>query len=223
MERLLRPFQAAASAILPEEISFIDQRIGALHAKLDSLYRLSQSLETRDSLSEQIDRLQKEARRLERLLTEKERNVEFERASDRITEGFNHYLRCIKEADESTWTKSDSVSVRISERQTRYFIGLRPARPQLGGTLTIYFNFAYHFALLNLTRYTDCHFPGIAVLDVWPDIAKGASIRDRLALVLEPFVRLANHLASPIQVISTCRAISPLPDAHLIRLTETWR
>jgi hypothetical protein len=64
----------------------------------------------------------------------------------------------------------------------------RHVLPQLGGTLRIYFLFAYYYALLNLCRFAECHYPRLVILDLVPDIAKGETMRDRAGLVLEPFV-----------------------------------
>jgi hypothetical protein len=126
--------------------------------------------------------------------------------------------------DETSWTKGGAVIVRVTERRAQYLISGRPAKSQLGGTLTIFFLFAYHYALLNLSRFSDCHYPGLAVLDLFPEIAKGVAIRERLNLVLDPFVRLFQdpHI-KPVQVIATARDFPPRPDVHFNRLEHIWR
>ena len=96
--------------------------------------------------------------------------------------------------------------------------------PQRIGKLTLYFLFAYHYALLNLSRYPDCHYPGLAVLDFYPDIAREAALGDRLQLVLGPFVQLALEKdLEPIQVIATSRGLPERPNINFIYLTEVWR
>jgi hypothetical protein len=116
------------------------------------------------------------------------------------------------------------VSVSISERRTQLSIGGRPAKPQLGGTLMIYFLFAYHYALLNLTQHDDCHYPGLTILDFYPDIARENALGDRLHLVLGPFVQLSrDKRIEPIQVIATSRGLPKRPHIHYIHLTEPWR
>jgi hypothetical protein len=103
-------------------------------------------------------------------------------------------------------------------------IGGRSAKRQLGGTLTIYFLFAYHYALLNISKYADCHHPGLTILDFYPDIAREAALGDRLHLVLGPFVQLASHKdIAPIQVIATSRGLPERPNINFIHLTEVWR
>ena len=204
VENALLPFQAAVAAIIPEEVALIDQAIGARNEKREALQRLVASLERRNQISGQIDELQSEARRLEVILASKEESADLEEASDRLTDGFNTYLNRIRSFDDKSWTKSSPVTVRITDRNTRFLIDRRPAMSQLGGTLMIYFLFAYHFALLNLTRFSGCHYPGLTILDLFPEIIDGVTIRDRLGMVLEPFVELSEDPAiAPIQVIAT--------------------
>jgi hypothetical protein len=224
LESTLRPFQANASSILPEEVALIDQKIGALNARLEALERLHGPLQTRDALSAEIDALQAEVHRLEASLAAKEEKVEFETASDRLSEGFNTYLNAIRSRDKTSWTTGGAVSVRVMERRTQYVISGRAARPQLGGTLTIYFLFAYQYALISLNRFPECNYPGLTILDFFPDIANSVAIRDRLSLVLEPFVELArDEDMDPIQIIATTRDFPERPDVNLIQLTQIWR
>jgi hypothetical protein len=150
--------------------------------------------------------------------------MDYDKAGDRLADGFNTYLNTLRTADPATWIKTGEVSVAINDRPTQLFIGTRPAKPQLGGTLTIYFVFAYQYALLNLTRYGDCHYPGLAILDFYPDIAKESALGDRLLLVLSPFVELSQDKSiEPIQVIATSRALPDNPHINYIRLTDPWR
>ena len=94
---------------------------------------------------------------------------------------------------------------------------------QLGGTLRIYFLFAYHYALLNLCRFAEYHYPGLVILDLVPGIAKGETMRDRIGLGLEPFVFLAEGPGTtPIQVIATSRGFGEHPGMNLIHLRHTW-
>lgn len=220
----LRPFQASISAIVPEEIALIDQQIGALNARKQTIDALRGPIEASADLDDEMLVLKDQIAELEDSVAKREENVNFELANKRIGEGFNSYLNSIRNADSATWTKTGDVSASISERRTQLSIAGRPAKPQLGGTLTIYFLFAYHFALLNLSRYKDCHYPGLTVLDFYPDIAKETALSDRLHLVLAPFVRLSqDSTIEPIQVITTSRALPKRPHINYINLTEVWR
>ena len=224
VEHSLRPFQASLSAVVPEEVALIDQRIGALNARRQTIEALQGPLRTSDELTTEISLLKAEIKELESSVAKHESKVDFEKAGVRLDEGFNTYLNTIRLADERSWTKTGEVSASVSERRTQLSIGGRPAKPQLGGTLTIYFLFAYHYALLNLTRYSDCHYPGLTILDFYPDIARETALSDRLHLVLSPFVQLSLDVGiEPVQVIATSRALPKRPHINYIYLTETWR
>jgi hypothetical protein len=224
VEGALLSFQAAAAAIMPEEVGLIDQEIGARNEKSEALQRLTGPLQRRDEISAEIDRLQSEAKQLESILADKEEKVELETASDRLADGFNSYLNALRQLDSTAWTKSSQVVVHLTERTTRFLIGSHAAIPQLGGTLMIYFLFAYHYALLSLTRFPDCHYPGLTILDLFPDIIEGVAMRDRLSLVLEPFVELSERQdVSPIQVIASGNDFPSSPVVNRIALEEVWR
>ncbi len=224
IEHTLRPFQAEASGVFPEEVSLIDQAIGSRNEKLEALRRLNRPLQLREELSREIDALQSRSKELESLLAQHEEKAEFEAASDRLEMGFNTYMNAISRVDETSWMKNGQIRVRITDRNTRFLIGNRPAQSQLGGRLTIYFLFAYQYALLNLSRFPECHYPGLTVLDLFPELVDGIAIRDRLALVLKPFVDLSKDpQIEPIQVIATGNDFMSQPDVNRIELRNVWR
>jgi hypothetical protein len=223
LEQVLRPFQASASAVVPEELALIDQRIGELNARRQTIEAFHSPLEMSEKLGAEINRLQSEIKDLESRVAKNENKVDFDEAGDRLSEGFNTYLNTIRTRDPSTWTATGEVSVSVSERRTQLSIGGRPAKSKLGGTLTIYFLFAYHYALLNLSRNPDCHYPGLTILDFYPDIAKESALGTRLHLVLSPFVELSqDKTIEPIQVIATSRALPKRPHINYIELTDIW-
>jgi chromosome segregation ATPase len=224
LDTLLRPFQAAASGLLPVEVALLDQRIGMLQTRRDTIEALRGPLEESADLAIEISELQSEIRKLEAKVSERQQTADFEKAGDRLSDGLNAYLSTIREQDERSWTKSGEASASISENRTLLKIGSRSAKKQLGGTLMIYFLFAYNYALLNLSRYPDCHYPGLTMLDFYPDIAQESALGDRLHLVLGPFVQLSlDGEIAPIQVIATTRALPERPNINFIRLTEVWK
>ena len=165
-----------------------------------------------------------EIRKLEAKVSERQQIADFEKAGDRLSDGLNAYLSTIREQDERSWTKTGEVSASITENRTLLKIGARSAKKQLGGTLMIYFLFAYNYALLNLSRYPDCHYPGLTMLDFYPDIAQKSALGDRLHLVLGPFVQLSlDGEIAPIQVIATTRTLPERPNINFIHLTEVWK
>jgi hypothetical protein len=119
IEQTLRPFQASLSAIVPEEIALIDQRIGTLNARRQTVEALHGPLDASAKLGAEISQLQSEIKELESSIAKREDSVDFERAGDRLGEGFNIYLNAIRKADETSWTKTGEVSVSVSERRTQ--------------------------------------------------------------------------------------------------------
>ncbi|MBI1682693.1 hypothetical protein [Caulobacter hibisci] len=224
LETTLRPFQANASQLVPESVALLDQKIGGLGARKQSLDRLYDPLRERDAFSARIDQLRREALDLEARVAAHEEGASFESASDWLSEGFTTYLNRIRAMDPQTWTKGGAVTVRVSDRKTNFFIDGKPAKTQLGGTLTIYFSFAYQYALLDLMRRPGTHYPGLAVLDAFPDIAKGAGLRTPMGVVLRPFVELAaQQEIAPVQVILTARDFPTSEPVHFIPLRDVWR
>lgn len=224
LEILLRPFQAAASGIVPAEVALLDQRIGTLQSQRDTIEALRGPLEESEGLATEIVQVRSEIRKLEERVSERQQIADFEKAGDRLSDGFNIYLNTIHEQDDRSWTKAGEVSASITENRTLLKIGARSAKKQLGGTLMIYFLFAYNYALLNLSRYPECHYPGLTLLDFYPDIAQESALGDRLHLVLGPFVQLSSDKnIRPIQVIATTRALPERPNINFIRLTEVWK
>jgi hypothetical protein len=210
--------------VVPEELALIDQRIGELNARRQTIEAFHGPLEMSDQLSAEIAELQSGIKELESRIEKSENKLDFDRAGERLSDGFNTYLDTIRTRDPTTWTTTGDVSVLVNERRTQLSIGGRPAKSKLGGTLTIYFVFAYHYALLNLSRHPDCHYPGLTILDFYPDIAKESALGDRLLLVLSPFVELSQDKSiEPIQVIATSRGLPESPHINYISLDEIWR
>lgn len=223
LDMLLRPFQAAASGIVPEEVALLDQRIGTLQARRDTVEALRGPLEESANIATEIGQLRTDIAELQAKVASKEQVADFEKAGERLSDGFNTYLNTIRELDSKSWTVTGEVTASISDRGTQLQIAGHTAKKQLGGTLTIYFLFAYHYALLNLSRYPDCHYPGLTLLDFYPDIAQENALGDRLHLVLGPFVQLSlGKDIVPIQVIATTRALPERPNINYIQLTEVW-
>jgi hypothetical protein len=220
----LLPFQSSAAAIMPQEASALDQTVGSLTQKIETVGRLRVPLQNRESLSAEIDKRRAEAKVLEASASGHEEKIEYEVAADRLSAGFNTYLNAIRAEDPDSWTKGGAVSIRIDERRTKIMFGDRPAKDQLGGTLTLFFLFAYHYALLSLSRFNECHYPGIVVLDLFPDIAKGVALGERIGLVLHPFIGLlARDDMQEGQVIMTSRDYTGDAGVNLIQLTHVWR
>ncbi len=220
---LLQPVRSAAAAVLPPEIAVIDRNIGQLHEQLLQIERVSRSLSLRERLSEQIDEIQAETAKLEQEVARQGGELDFERAGDALEDAMNTYLNAIKQASPTSWTHKP-VRVRIDEKRTRFLIGEQKKwSTQLGGTLTLYFLIAYHYALMNLTKDEQCNFPGFLVLDFPAELPDGSSIQDKENFVIEPFVKLLETENFPkCQVIAAGNAFESLAGANRIEFSKVW-
>ena len=218
---MLRPIRAAAAAILPPQIGLLDMNVGQKQEQIAQIDRVARSLAYRDVLNDEIQKIQQETTALEQEVAAQSSTLDFGRASDDLQDGMVTYLNAIKKAVPSSWTQKEP-RVRLDERRARFTVGDRKWETQLGGTLTIYFLIAYHYALMGLVQFDHCHFPGFLVLD-FPAELDGTSIRDTENFAIEPFVTLLSQEAfSGCQVIASGVAFENLKGANRIEFTKVW-
>jgi hypothetical protein len=218
---MLSPVRAAAAAVLPPQIGLLDMSMGQKQEQIAQIDRVGRSLSYRDVLNDEIHKIQQETTALEQEVAAQSSSLEFGGASDALQDGMVTYLNAIKAAVPSSWTQKEP-QVRLDERRARFTVGDRKWDTQLGGTLTIYFLLAYHYALMCLMRIDHCHFPGFLVLD-FPAELDGTSIRDTENFAIEPFVTLLSQEAfSRCQVIASGVAFENLKGANRIEFTRVW-
>jgi hypothetical protein len=223
LRNMLRPIRSAAAAVLPPELGVIDMHIGQHQERLTQIDRIGNSLSYRDVLSTRIDTIQAEAGRLEAEVATQSAALDFERASDQLADGMNAYVNSIHKKAPTSWTQ-DEVRVRLDERRFRFLVGDRRWNSQLGGTLSLYFLIAYHYALMSLADKEGCHFPGFVALDFQAELEDGPSVADRENFVLEPFIELlVTEPYSGCQVIAAGAAFENLVGAHRIEFSKIWK
>ena len=220
---VLRPVRSAAAAVLPPEIGVIDMQVGQLQEQLAQIERVSNSLAHREVLTQQIEQIQVESAAIEQEVARQSAALDFERASDRLQDGMTTYLNSIKKAAPTSWTQKEA-RVRINEKKVRFLVGDRKWDSQLGGTLSLYFLIAYHYALMTLTKEESCHFPGFLVLDFPAELEDGSSIKDKENFVVEPFVDLlALDGYHNCQIIAAGGAFEGLKGANRIEFSKIWQ
>lgn len=223
VRNMLRPIRSAAAAVLPPEIGVVDMQIGQLQERLALIDRVSNSLSYREVLSGQIDSIQAEVGRLEADVASQSAALDFERASDQLADGMNSYLNSIHKKQPTSWTQKE-VRVRLDEKRSRFFVGDRRWDSQLGGTLSLYFLIAYHYALMHLVAHGGCHFPGFVALDFQAELEDGSSVADKENFVLEPFIELlATKEFAGCQLIAAGAAFENLVGAHRIEFKKIWK
>ena len=221
LQQQLRPVRVAAASVLPPELAVFDQETGRLHERIAQLKRVRSALDKRESLAAEIEANKKEVAALQVELEQQSVKINFETAGDLLTDGMNTYLNAIEAIKPKSWTQQP-VDFVLRDRTFAVRIGQRSWRAKLGGTLTLFFMMAYHYALMTLTGKDRCHYPGFCVLDFPPQL-DGVKVSDSENFVLEPFVRmLAQSDKPPMQVIAAGSSFASIEGANRIQFTKIW-
>ncbi len=221
-QELLRPVRKASAAILPPELSAVDIQIGRLQERLKQLERIGLTLERRSQLSSQITQIQKEVLALQDDVNSGHRSIDYEGAADMLADGMNSYLNQIKELNPKSWTQ-ESVGVQLSDRETTIRVGRSRWDTKLGGTLTLYFLIAYHYAMMQLSAFGGRNYPGFCMLDFPAELEDGSSVADKENFVLEPFIAsFSRSTAASAQIIVAGSSFEKLAGAHRIELSRIW-
>ena len=218
----LAPARAAAAAIIPPDLAILDMGTGRLQERLHQLNRVRASLARREELSQQINEIQQQVADLQGEVADQKGDVDYEKASDLLTDGFNNYLNKINAKEAGAWSQP-AVSARVREHGTKITVGNGAWATKLGGSLTLYFLIAYHYALLSLVGKEGCHYPGLVILD-FPGKIEDITISDRENFVVEPFVDLtAKAELKRTQFIAAGSAFKDLKGANRIVFTRVWK
>ena len=133
----------------------------------------------------------------------------------------NTYLNAINELKPNSWSQQE-VDFVLQDRAFAVRIGKANWQIKLGGTLTLFFMVAYHYALMTLTGKDRCHYPGFCILD-FPAQLDGVTMSDSENFVLEPFLQMMKHPDQPTrQIIAAGSSFAGLAGAHRIELTNVW-
>jgi predicted nucleic acid-binding Zn-ribbon protein len=222
-ESQLYSIRRASASILPPEIAVLDQNIGQMQERVRQLERMKSALDLREALSREIDELQKEVTELENEVNELSQKINYEKASDKLSDGMTTYLNSLVAQNQQLWTQG-RINWKLRERGFNVTIANSKWSTKLGGTLLLYFLLAYHYALLNLTSDSDCHYPGLIILDLPAKLEDGSTVKDQENFILEPFVRLIQITGMQnTQVIVTGDSFEQLENANRIELDRVWK
>jgi hypothetical protein len=196
-------------------------KMGQKQEQIAQIDRVAKSLAYRDVLAQEIQAIQQETSTLEQDVARQSGALDFEKASDQLRDGMITYLNAIKKAVPSSWTQREP-KVDLDERKARFLVGDRRWDTQLGGTLSLYYLIAYHYALMGLVRFDYCHFPGFLVLD-FPAELDGTSTRDTENFAVEPFVALlSGEEYRGCQVIAAGVAFENLQGSNRVEFSKVW-
>ena len=221
-QQLLRPARMVAAAILPPELGIADMSLGRLQEKRHQLERIKSSLGRRETLAKQIKDIQAEIDVLNNSVIHQTRGVDYQLVADRLSDGMNTYLNKLNKAHKDAWVVGD-VAFEIGDRTFKIRVGKANWQTKLGGTLTLYFLLAYHYALMDLVRFPESHFPGLLLID-FPAEMEGATIADKENFVIEPFIDLmAQDGMQNCQMIAAGSSFAGLEGAKRISLSHIWK
>jgi hypothetical protein len=167
----LAPFRAVVSALVSEQISATDMELGELNERQRQLGRLKGAVELGLKLGSEITEIEKRIRPLDETVSAMIRATDFDDASKVLADGMNEYLHAINRLKPGIWPHND-VSLDISANSFRFKVGSKKWQAALGGTDSLYFLMAYHYGLLTLSAQAQCHYPGLAILDMHPFIRR---------------------------------------------------
>lgn len=223
LDTALRPTRAAAAAILPPDLTLLDQETGRINEQLRTLDNISRALEVRNSLASDIDTISAELQALEAIVSNLTEAVDFERAADTLADGFNTYFNTLNTGDPTRWPEG-AAAVRIRAKQFDVTLDGQAWKPKLGATYACFFLNGYHYALLSLSGREGFKYPGFAIIDFPPTLADGRELTDEENYLIEPYVELLQRL-QPVttQLIVAGRAFVDLAGARRIELTDVWR
>jgi hypothetical protein len=202
-----------------EQVAAIDMSLGELNERQKHLNRLKRAVASGAELTAEIAAKEREIEPIEARVNELQRAADFDDAAKKLADGMNEYLSEINKLKPKVWPHN-YVAVDISDRRFSIKVGSKKWSAALGGTDSLYFLMAYHYALLALSSHPECHYPGLVILDMPAEFA-GEEIKDMENFILQPFIDLlAREDMSNAQLIVTGASFAGLEAANRIELKD---
>ena len=211
------------TAALHVNVSAIDVEIGRLQERVVQVERLRDLVTRRDDLTARLDQMAAQISALEAQIAKTRTSLSLESASDVFSDSMMDYLNVLNRSRRDRWTQGQ-VGLDLRLRGFAFTVSGSRWQRRLGGSLTLYFLLAYHFALLRLSGQPDRHYPGFAVLDLPATLEDGANVKDKENYILDPFsASMKKGKLRGCQLIAAGSTFEDLKDAHRIELTTVWR
>ena len=221
IENQIQPTRRAMMAVLPPDLLIMDNEIGRLQEQLSQIERIGKSLSHREDLASKVQEIRRQVVELESEVSRLTAELDYEGASDRISDSMNDYVKSLVKDGNHLWSQRE-ISFSLREKDFKARVGRGNWKSQLGGTLSLYFLFAYHYALMSLVQYPECNYPGLCIID-FPAEVEGLSVEDEENFVLNPFIELMKpELFENTQLITAGRSFEHLIGANRVELTKIW-
>lgn len=223
LEEQIQLTRMSISSVVPTEVPLIDNQIGRIQERIQQLKRLKNTLQLRNKLSKDIEKLENHIKSLENETDTLGEKLSLQDFNDILSDGMNTYLNILKKGDDNRWPE-DAVSVEIKEKGFSINVGKGKWQSKLGATLKCYFLLSYHYSLMLLSRRDGCHYPGFGIVDFPPTLADGAVIADKENFLIEPFIDLINNNLSRCgQLIVTGNSFVKVEGANRIELKKVYK
>ena len=221
IESQIEPTRTAVMAVLPSDLLIMDSEIGRMQEQLSQIERIGKSLSRREELASEAKDIRKQVAGVDAEVSRLSSELDFEGAADHISDSMNEYVKALVIDKTSLWTQRE-ISFSLREKDFKARVGRVSWKAQLGATLSLYFLFAYHYALISLVQYPECNYPGLCILD-FPAEVEGVTVEDKENFILNPFIELmgADEFQNS-QLIAAGRSFEGLIGANRLRLTRIW-
>ncbi|MBK8616886.1 MAG: hypothetical protein IPN96_07190 [Anaerolineales bacterium] len=197
--------------------------IGRLQERIRQLERIKRILDEHKNISTKIEKLKEKEENLKAKIQSESKKVDYETASEWLTDGMNTYLNALVALNNKLWTQ-DKVSAKLREKSFAITVGGQDWSSQLGGTLVLYFLLSYHYTLMRLSKFEQSNYPGLAIIDLPATLGDDSTIRDNENFVVEPFISLLKQKEMKgTQLIITGAAFENLEGVNKITLKNVWK
>lgn len=223
IEGQLSTVRSATASIISPDIAIDDMEIGGLQERVRQLSRVRNASEIGELLSGELEQIKKDIDELDMRVKHLMSMIDYSSANNAMNSGMAGYLTDLNANGRMLWNQPGRIRWKISPSNFSVTINDSNWATRLGGTLTLYFLIAYHYALMTLTNRTGCHYPGIVVLDLPATLDDGTAIADYENYSLLPLRQLMERQSElDLQVIVAGSSFEHLDSANLIELNHQW-
>jgi hypothetical protein len=222
IEREIAPLRNKISALISSEVSALDTERGRLQEQVENYKRILKNLDHKNELIKKIDHINKEIASLGMLLDHEESEINYGEVSGLLEDQMVNYLNDLTKTNPDRWTMK-RPTFTISDRGFSFRVNEGKWSKNLGGTLKLYFLFAYHYGLLSLSKFPQCNYPGLLIIDFPPELQNTENSAISESYVVEPFVSLCASSTQPLQVIIAGRAFKDIDNVNKIEMSTAWK
>jgi FtsZ-binding cell division protein ZapB len=212
----------AASIVVPN-VTPLEMDIGRFAERIRQLRRIQSLLDAEKEMSATISRLENEIADHQTAVDHLTAHIDYSEAANFMSSEMYRYLSALNDDRANAWSLQGRLRWKIRRNSFDVTIGDNKWSTKVGGTLTLYFLLAYHYALFSMSNFPHRHYPGIAILDLPAKLDDGTVIRDQENFILTPFIHLLSQPAySNCQLIVAGAAFENLEHVNRISFKNVW-